>query len=52
MTTFNNMKDFFFAIFTGIPAFLISEPIIYFVSVFLGICVIGMFTVLFHINRR
>lgn len=42
-TEFDEMKNFFFEIFEGVPAFLESKPIIYFVSLFIGIIVAGLF---------
>lgn len=53
MTAFQAMKDFFFnGFFSGIPGFLMSEPIIYFVSIFVGICILGMLVQFTHFNRR
>lgn len=51
MSSFDAMKDFFFeGFFSGVPAFLQSEPIIYFVSVMIAVCVAGALWKLCHIN--
>ena len=49
---FDLMHDFFFSIFQGVPAFLMSEPIIYFVSILIAIYIAGILCMLLNFRRR
>lgn len=42
------MQQFFFSIFDMIPGFLMSPPIIYFISIAMGIYVAGILLTMFH----
>ena len=46
------MQQFFFSIFDMIPDFLMSPPIIYFISIAIGIYVAGLFIALFNGRRK
>lgn len=46
------MQQFFFYVFDMIPGFLMSEPIIYFISIAIGIYVAALFITLFHGRRK
>lgn len=46
------MQQFFFSIFSMIPDFLMSPPIIYFISIAIGIYVAAIFVTLFNGGRR
>lgn len=46
------MKEFFFYVFDMIPGFLMSEPIIYFISIAIGIYVAALFITLFNGRRK
>lgn len=46
------MQQFFFSIFNMIPAFLMEPPIIYFISIAIGIYVAALFVTFFHGGRR
>lgn len=46
------MQQFFFTIFDMIPDFLMSPPIIYFISIAIAIYVAALFITLFHGGRR
>lgn len=52
MTNMQKMQEFFFSIFDEIPEFLTSEPMIYFVSILIGIYVAGLLVTLCHIGNR
>lgn len=47
MTNLQAMETFFFDIFDAVPDFLVSEPIIYFVSLIFGITIAALFFKIF-----
>lgn len=46
------MQQFFFSIFDMIPAFLMTPPIIYFISIAIAIYVAALFITLFNGRRK
>lgn len=52
MTQFEAMENFFFSIFEELPSFLMSEPIIYFISIAIAIYVAALMVTLINHNRR
>ena len=46
------MQNFFFSIFNELPAFLMAEPIIYFISIAIAIYVAALFITLFSGGRK
>ena len=48
----SSMQQFFFSIFEMIPDFLMKPPIIYFISIAIGIYVASIFVTLFNNGRR
>ena len=47
-----DMVDFFnYFLFQGVPAFLISKPIVYFTGVACGLCVLALVKKLFGLGR-
>lgn len=46
----SSMLDFFSQFLGIIASFLMREPVIYFTSIFLGLCVLAIIRKLFHIR--
>lgn len=51
-TDFQNMLNFFNAVFEEIPDFLMSKPIFYFVAILIGYFAVGIIILLLHQRRK